>query len=49
LPDWAATVIFVSLALIMFVTFVCSETNNPFFKFLALVAGGAAAYLYWLR
>ena len=49
LPDWAATVAFVILALIMFVAFVCSENDNPFFKFLLLVAGGAAAYLYWMR
>ena len=49
LPDWAATVAFISLGLIMFVTFVCTETDNSFFKFLMLLAGGTAAYLYWMR
>jgi len=49
LPDWVASVAFIGLALVMFISFVTTETNSPFFKFLILIGAGAGAYLYWGR
>jgi hypothetical protein len=49
LPDWVATVAFIGLALLMFITFVTTENSSPVFKLLILVAVGAGAYLYWGR
>lgn len=49
LPDWVASVAFIGLALIMFVSFVTTDNNSPVFKLLMLVAGATGAYLYWGR
>ena len=49
LPDWVATAAFVGLALLMFVSFIVSESDSPFFKVLILIAVGTGAYLYWGR
>lgn len=49
LPDWAVTVGFVCLALMMFSTFLTSEGDNSMFRFFALIIGGIAAYLYFLN
>ncbi|MCB1098538.1 MAG: hypothetical protein KDN22_23400 [Verrucomicrobiae bacterium] len=49
LPDWVASVAFIGLALLMFITFVTTDNSSPVFKLLILVAVGAGAYFYWGR
>ncbi|MEZ5323783.1 MAG: hypothetical protein R3F19_01760 [Verrucomicrobiales bacterium] len=49
LPDWVASVAFIGLALLMFITFVTTDNSSPVFKLLILVAAGTGAYLYWGR
>jgi len=49
MPDWAATVAFLVLALLFFVCFVISESSSPTFIWLLVISGGVAAYLYWYR
>ena len=49
LPDWVATVAFLGLTLLMFITFVTTDNSSPVFKVLILAAVGTGAYLYWGR
>ena len=49
LPDWVASAAFIGLALLMFVSFITTESNSPVFKILILLGVGTGAYLYWGR
>ena len=49
LPDWAVTLMFVCLAVILFASFVSTDLDSPLVKVALFVVGGAAIYLYWIR